>query len=76
MVGLVFYIPYVLENKPTLTRRAIVIKVERFKSRNGFLGGVLRPNCILDVKTDRNWEGVLRPKEKSGELKVKWGTKS
>jgi hypothetical protein len=22
----------------------------------------------LDIKTDRNWEGVIRPTEKSGEL--------
>jgi len=29
---------------------------------------VPRPNFTLDLKTDRNWEGVLRPKEK------KWGT--
>ncbi len=32
---------------------AIVIKVEDSKADTGFLVGVIRPNFILDIKTDK-----------------------
>jgi len=48
----------------------IVIKVENSNANTVFWEGVIRPNFILDIKTDRNWEGVIRPTEKSGELKA------
>ena len=42
----------------------LVIKVENFKTikiLRPLFWGILRPNCILDIKAENSAQGVLRP---------------